>query len=122
MDLYADPFRKFLKCEIEEIRDGFARVKAVVKDSFLNFYGVVHGAFIMALLDFAFAISANTDARRVAINISVYFYSPAKLGDVIYAESERIKGKKTGFYKLRAFKEDELIAEGSAIAKMLEKD
>ncbi|MDW7990529.1 MAG: PaaI family thioesterase, partial [Archaeoglobaceae archaeon] len=64
--LLSDPFRKFLGCEVEEVREGYARVKGVVKNEFLNIYQVAHGAFIMALADFAFAISANTDTKRVA--------------------------------------------------------
>ncbi|MEM1578276.1 MAG: PaaI family thioesterase [Archaeoglobaceae archaeon] len=116
MDLLSDPFRKFLGCEVEEIREGYARVKAVVREDFLNFYNVAHGAFIMALADFAFAISANTDAKRMAINVTINFHTPAKAGDILRAEAEKIKGKRLAFYKLRIFKDSETIAEGSAIA------
>lgn len=114
--LLLDPFRKLLGCEVEEIRDGYARVRGVVRDEFLNIHGVAHGGFIMALADFAFAISANTDAKRVAVKISMNFYSPANKGDLLIAEAEKVKGKRLGFYRLKVFKDKELIAEGSAIA------
>lgn len=114
--LLSDPFRKLLDCEVEEIREGYARVKGVVKNEFLNIHGVAHGGFIMALADFAFAISANTDAKRVAVKISINFYSPAHEGDTLIAEAERVRGKRLGFYRLKVFRNEELIAEGSAIA------
>ncbi|MCS7144147.1 MAG: hotdog fold thioesterase [Archaeoglobaceae archaeon] len=114
--LLSDPFRKFLGCEVEEVREGYARVKGVVRDDFLNIYSVAHGGFIMALADFAFAISANTDTKRVAVKISMNFYSPAEKGDLLTAEAEKVKGKRLGFYRLRVFKGEEIIAEGSAIA------
>uniref|UniRef100_A0A7J2TJ86 Hotdog fold thioesterase n=1 Tax=Archaeoglobus fulgidus TaxID=2234 RepID=A0A7J2TJ86_ARCFL len=113
---FEDPFRNFLGCEVEEIREGYARVKAVVREEFLNIHGVAHGGFIMALADFAFAISANTDARRVAVGISVNFYSSAKSGDVLIAEAEKVKGRRLGFYRLRVLRGNDLILEGSAIA------
>ncbi|MCQ4153414.1 MAG: hotdog fold thioesterase [Archaeoglobi archaeon] len=114
--LLSDSFRKFLGCEIEEVREGYARVRGTVKEEFLNMYNVAHGGFIMALADFAFAISANTDTKGVAVNISISFYAPANKGDTLVAEAEKVKGKKLGFYRLRVLRGNELIAEGSAIA------
>lgn len=114
--LLSDPFRKYLGCEVEEVREGYARVRGIVREEFLNMYSVAHGGFIMALADFAFAISANTDAKRFAVKISIDFYAPANKGDVLIAEAEKIKGKRLGFYRLRVFRSGELIAEGSAIA------
>jgi len=113
---FEDHFRKFLGCEVEEIREGYARVRAVVKEEFLNMHGVAHGGLIMALADFAFAISANTDARRVAAHISVNFYASAKNGDILVAEAEKVRGKRVGFYRVRVFRGGDLILEGSAIA------
>lgn len=114
-----DPFRNLLGAEVLEIREGYAKLRAMVREEFLNFHGIAHGGFIMALFDCAFAISANTDTKRVAINMNVNFLSPANLGDTIYVECEKIKGRGTAFYRLRAFKGDELIAEATAIAQML---
>jgi len=116
MELLSDPFRKHLGCEVEEVRDGYARVRGVVREEFLNMYSLAHGGFIMAPADFAFAISANTDAKRVAVNISLSFYAPASNGDTLVAEAEKVGGKRLAFYRLRVYRGKELIAEGSAIA------
>lgn len=45
MDLQADPFRNLLGAEIVEVRDGYAKLKAVVKEEFLNFHRIAHGGF-----------------------------------------------------------------------------
>ncbi|MFN3384671.1 MAG: PaaI family thioesterase [Archaeoglobaceae archaeon] len=117
MEIQDDPFRNLLCAEVVEVRDGYAKLKARIKEEFLNFHRIAHGGFIMALLDCAFAISANTDATRFAINMSVNFISPANSGDTIYVECEKIRGRRTAFYRVRAFKNSELIAEGTAIAQ-----
>ena len=119
--MLSDPFRKFLGAEVEEFKPGYARVKAVVRKEFLNFHGVAHGAFVIAVSDFAFAIAGNADnIRRMALNINMNFYSAAKEGDVLIGEAERIAGgKKVGFYELRVSKENngekEIVAKGTAI-------
>ncbi len=117
MEIQVDPFRTLLGAEVVEVREGYAKLKAMVKEEFLNFYRIAHGGFLLALLDCAFAISANTDAKRFAINMNVNFISPANSGDTIYAECEKIKGRRTAFYRVRAFKNGEVIAEGTAIAQ-----
>jgi acyl-CoA thioesterase len=115
--LLEDSFRKYLGAEVEEIRDGYARVRAKVKPDFLNFHGVAHGAFIMSVADFAFAIAGNSDnIRRMAVNISMDFYSSATEGEVLVGEAERISGgRRIGFYELRVYRGGEIIAKGSAI-------
>lgn len=119
--MLGDSFRKFLGAKVEEFRPGYARVRAVVRKEFLNFHGVAHGAFIIAVSDFAFAIAGNADnIRRMALNINMNFYSAAKEGDVLVGEAERVSGgKKVGFYELRVSKENnsgkEIVAKGTAI-------
>jgi acyl-CoA thioesterase len=120
--MLSDSFRKFLGAEVEEFRPGYARVRAVVKKEFLNFHGVAHGAFIIAVSDFAFAIAGNADnVRRMALNINMNFYSAAREGDTLVGEAERITGgKRVGFYELRVSRmgddgEGEILAKGTAI-------
>jgi acyl-CoA thioesterase len=120
--MLGDSFREFLGAEVEEFRPGYARVRAVVKKEFLNFHGVAHGGFLIALSDFAFAIAGNADnIRRMALNINMNFYSAAKEGDVVIGEAEKVAGgKRVEFYELRVSKEGkngkDLLAKGTAIA------
>lgn len=120
--MLSDSFRKFLGAEVEEFKPGYARVRAIVKREFLNFHGVAHGAFVIAVSDFAFAIAGNADnVRRMALNINMDFYSTAKEGDILIGEAEKVAGgKRVGFYELRVSREGdsgerEVIAKGTAV-------
>ncbi len=111
----SDPFAEFLEAKVEELREGYARVSGVVKEEFLNIHRTAHGAFITALADFALALAANYDMKRMAINISINFFKGAKKGDVLVAEAERVSGRRVAFFVIRVKKGKELVAEGTAI-------
>ncbi len=112
-----DEFRKYLGVEVVEVSEGFAKVKGVVGKEHLNFHGTAHGAYITALMDFAFALAANSDGiRRAAVSIRVDFYKPAYAGDVLCAEARVIHGRRIVFCELKVEREGELIARGEAIA------
>ena len=113
--LKSDPFAEFLEAEVEEVREGYARVSGVVKKEFLNIHGTAHGAYIAALADFALALAANYDMKRMAINISINFFKGAKEGDKLVAEAEKISGRRTAFFVIRVKRGDEVISEGTAI-------
>lgn len=112
-----DRFRKFLNAEILEIGDGYARVRGVVKEDYTNVHGTAHGAFIVALADFALAIAGNSDnIRRMAITIKLDFLKPAYVGDRLVAEASRAGGgRKVVFFDLRVWRGKDLIAKGDAI-------
>jgi len=112
-----DRFRKFLNAEILEIGDGYAKVEGVVKEDYTNFHGTAHGAFIVALADFALGIAGNSDnVRRMAITIKLDFLKPAYVGDRLVAEVSRAGGgRKVVFFDIRVWRGDDLIAKGDAI-------
>jgi len=116
-----DRFRDFLGAEVLEVRKGYAKVKGVVKEDFLNPHGTAHGAYIIALADFAFGLAVNYDEPRIAININVNFYKPAFLGDELIAEAEVKGGRRVCFCVLRVYRNEELIAEGTSIAYSIKK-
>ncbi len=117
MDIFGDNFRKFLKAEIIEVSDGYAKVKGVVKEEFLNFHGTAHGSYITALADFAFALAANSDnVERAAISIRMDFYRAAYKGDTLIAEAKIAHGRKIVFCEIKVTRGREIIARGDAIA------
>ena len=121
MDLTEDKFRKFLGVEILEISKGYAKVKGIVREDYLNFHGTAHGSYIIALADFAFAIAANSDnMRRAAISIRMDFYKPAYEGDELVAEARVSHGKRVVFCDLVVKRGGETIAKGNAIAYAFE--
>jgi acyl-CoA thioesterase len=113
-----DKFREFLGAEIVEVKEGFAKVEGFVKEEFTNFHGTAHGSFIIAMADFALAIAANSDnIRRFATTIKMDFYKPVYVGEKLIAESRKIGGgRRLGFYEIKVFKDDELVAKGDAIS------
>ena len=116
-DFERDSFRKFLNAEIVEVRDGYAKVAGIVSENYLNFHGTAHGAYIMALADFAFALAVNSgDYSRFALSIRMDFIKPAFPGEELIAEAEIEHGKKIAFCRLEVKKGDETVARGLAIA------
>ena len=113
-----DSFRKYLNAEVVEVREGYAKVRCTVADSFLNFHGMAHGGMIMALADFAFALAVNSDGvKRSAVSIKIDFLKPAFEGDSITAEAKVSGGgKRLVFCELVVYRGDEPIARGDAIA------
>lgn len=112
-----DNFRDYLKAEVVEVSEGYARVKGVVDEQFLNFHGTAHGSYIMALADFAFALAVNTsDVRRVAVSFRMDFLKPAFEGDELTAEAKIMSGKRLVFCELKVKRGEEVIAKGDAIA------
>jgi len=80
-------FRSF-GMQLEEAREGYAKLSVVVREDFLNAYGVAHGALIFALADVAFAVAQATVAQSLAVQWSLNMFVPALEGDVIIAEAE----------------------------------
>ncbi len=118
-----DLFRKHMDAEVLEVKNGHARVKCRIKREFLNFHGTAHGAVIMALADFAFALAVNSDGmKRSAVSIKADFLKPVFEGDEIVGEAEITGGgKRLVFCELRVYKNGEVIAKGDAIAYGKEK-
>ena len=75
--------------EIEEAREGYARVRMAVTGAMLNGHGTVHGGMIFALADSAFAYACNSrNLRSVAAQASIVYLEPAREGDVLIAEAQ----------------------------------
>jgi acyl-CoA thioesterase len=86
--------------EIEEARQGYARVRMVLRADMLNGHGTAHGGMIFALADSAFAYVCNgRNLRTVAAQASIVYLEPAREGDVLIAEAgERALVGRSGVY------------------------
>jgi acyl-CoA thioesterase len=100
--------------EIEEAREGYARVQMAIRADMLNGYGTAHGGLIFALADSAFAYACNgRNLRSVAAQASIVYLEPAREGDVLIAEAEeRALVGRSGVYQVTVRSED-----GRAIAE-----
>jgi acyl-CoA thioesterase len=100
--------------EIEEAREGYARIRMTVRADMLNGHRTAHGGMIFALADTAFAYACNSrNLRTVAAQASIVYLSPAGDGDVLVAEAEEqaVAGR-SGVYRVSVRTDD-----GRAIAE-----
>ena len=75
--------------EIEEAREGYARIRMRLRADMLNGHGIAHGGMVFALADTAFAYACNSrNLRTVAAQASIVFLDQARAGDVLVAEAE----------------------------------
>ena len=102
--------------EIEEAREGYARIRMAVRPDMLNGHGTAHGGMVFALADTAFAYACNgRNLRTVAAQASIVFLDSAREGDVLIAEAkEQALVGRSGVYNVSV-----KAADGRAIAQFL---
>jgi len=88
--------------EIEEVREGYARIAVTVSETMLNGYATAHGGALFTLADTAFAYACNSyGLQTVAHAASMNFLSPARTGDRIVAEAQAaMKSGRSGAYNV----------------------
>lgn len=75
--------------EIEEAREGYARIRMTLRPDMLNGHGIAHGGMVFALADTAFAYACNSrNVRTVAAQASIVFLDAAKGGETLIAEAQ----------------------------------
>ena len=74
--------------EIEEAREGYARIRMKLTPAMLNGHRIAHGGMVFALADTAFAYACNSrNLRSVAAQASIVFLDQAREGEVLIAEA-----------------------------------
>ena len=88
--------------EIEEAREGYARVRMTLRADMLNGHGIAHGGMIFALADSAFAYACNgRNLRTVAAQASIVFLDAAREGETLVAEAtEQALAGRSGVYNV----------------------
>lgn len=75
--------------EIEEAREGYARIRMRLTAAMLNGHGIAHGGIVFALADTAFAYACNSrNVRTVAAQASIVFLDAARQGELLTAEAQ----------------------------------
>lgn len=87
---------------IDEAREGFARIRMILRDDMLNGHGIGHGGMIFALADTAFAYACNSrNESTVAQSATISFLAPARAGDVLIAEAREVsRAGRSGVYQV----------------------
>ena len=75
--------------EIEEAREGYARIRMALRADMLNGHGIAHGGMVFALADTAFAYACNSrNVRTVAAQANIVFLDAARDGETLIAEAQ----------------------------------
>ncbi|MCC7401070.1 MAG: hydroxyphenylacetyl-CoA thioesterase PaaI [Chitinophagaceae bacterium] len=98
--LQNDPFSQWMGVEILEIKEGYSKIKMIIRREMSNGFGIVHGGIPFSLADSAFAFACNNrNNLSVALDANINFTRPVNTGDVLTAEAKEIhNGKNTGVY------------------------
>lgn len=106
-----DLFSQWLGIEVLEIKEGYSKIKMLVRTEMINGFGIVHGGVAFSLADSAFAFACNNrNNLSVALDTSINFTKPVHVGDVLTAEAKEIhNGKSTGLYHISITNQNEHI-------------
>src|SRR5689334_7944717 len=108
--------------EIEEAREGYARIAMIVRPDMLNGHAIAHGGMIFALADTAFAYACNSrNVSTVAQAASIAFLAQAKAGERLVAEArEQALSGRSGVYAVAVSAADgRKIAEFQGLSRSL---
>jgi len=88
--------------EIEEAREGYARISMTIRADMLNGHGSAHGGMIFALADSAFAYACNgRNVKSVAAQASIVFLDAVREGERLVAEArETALAGRSGVYNV----------------------
>ena len=106
MDPMKDFFRRdalaaHLGIELLEVAPGRAVAQLAVRDCHRNSVGLVHGAAMFALADFAFAAASNAHGTvAVALNANICFLRPPAGGTLTASASEVSLGRTVATYAI----------------------
>ena len=97
-----DLFSQWLGIEVLEIKEGYSKIKMIVRKEMINGFGIVHGGIAFSLADSAFAFACNNrNVLSVALDTSINFIKPVHIDDVLTAEAKELhNGKSTGLYHI----------------------
>lgn len=109
-----DLFSRWLGIEVLQVKEGYSKIKMMVREEMINGFGIVHGGIAFSLADSAFAFACNNrNVLSVALDTSINFIKPVHVGDVLTAEANELhNGKSTGLYHITITNQkDHLIAQ-----------
>lgn len=95
-----DKFSQWLGIDVLEIKEGYSKIKMIVRDEMVNGFGIAHGGIAFSLADSAFAFACNNrNNLSVALDTSINFIKAVNVGDILTAEAIEVhNGRSTGLY------------------------
>jgi phenylacetic acid degradation protein PaaD len=119
--LESDAASRALGIEVQQTGAGSASTSMQIRDDMVNGHGIVHGAFVFAVADTAFACACNSHGPvTVAAAADIIFVAPAYTGDLLEARAvERTRFGRTGIYDVTVRRGDDVIAEFRGTSRTL---
>jgi acyl-CoA thioesterase len=120
-----DYFSQWMGVEVIEVKQGYSKIKMILRKEMLNGFGIAHGGITFALADSAFAFACNSDGKiTVALDVSISFPKAAKENDTLVAEAKQVnKTNRTGLYLIEVKNQkEELVALFKGTCYKTEKD
>ena len=101
--MHHDRFSQWLGITVLDIKEGYSRIRMVVRAEMVNGFGIVHGGVTFSLADSAFAFACNNrNEISVALDTAINFLKPVHVGDELEAEAKELhNGKSTGLYHIQ---------------------
>ncbi len=117
-------YAQLLGMKLEELQEGYARVRMKVEPRFQNIFATLHGGALFSLLDEAFELACNSHVEdAVAMNITVHYVKPVLEGWITAEAKERTLTTRTGIYDIEAHDEEgNLVALARALCYRKRKD
>jgi acyl-CoA thioesterase len=97
-----DAFSQWLGISVLEVEEGYSKITMTIRPEMVNGFGIIHGGVTFSLADSAFAFACNNrNNLSVALDTSINFLKPVKVGDVLTAKATEIhNGRSTGLYHI----------------------
>src|SRR4026207_789228 len=95
-----DYFSQWMGVEVLEVKEGYSKIRMVIRKEMLNGFGIVHGGIPFSLADSAFAFACNNrNNLSVALDVTINFTKAVHVGDELLAEAKEVHdGRSTGVY------------------------
>ena len=104
-----DAFSQWMGVEVLEIKEGYSKIKMIIRQEMVNGFGIVHGGIPFSLADSAFAFACNNrNNLSVALDVTITFTKAVQVGDILTAEAKEVhNGRSTGVYLISIFNQKE---------------
>lgn len=106
-----DAFSQWMRVEILEVKEGYSKIKMMIRKEMVNGFGIVHGGLPFSLADSAFAFACNNrNNLSVALDVTITFTKPVNVGDTLIAEAKEVhNGRSTGVYLITVINQKEEV-------------
>lgn len=88
------PFMNWLKPKVLKVEEGSLAFSYAIRPEMANPFGTLHGGITAAIIDDAMGatlIAYGEEVFHVTVNLSVDYFAPAFVGEVVVAETQVIK-------------------------------